>query len=436
MDILGKRRLDKYMHKSCLIFILAFITFPLLGQTSGETEDAEQVFAPFVSRLKAKASDSSITLTWRKSDDVQGNNLIYRLNTEITEQNISRAELLARIPSGTESYVDFPPDAGSYYYSVIVESGKGERYGLFIPFRNKTITGAKVKVVASIEQLAAQITDIKTESSNDGIKLIFTNNRPSRDLILYRSEKPIESYRDLLGAVSWLLDRGTGQYQDIPPAGIDYYYTVLDEELVKLGRIALKKGENTTQFPTQMPLHAVKTETSRVQNMRILPLPFLIIRNEIETGNNLDATITLPRKQELGPATMNAVAFLLNRIDIQEKPERQVVILVEDTIDSTDGQVYILKSIISDQLVPGRYKDAGKGLNDFLSIRRTENLTARAHFYLAQTYYFQKLYQKALIEFLMAQDRYYSEVNPWLDACFEKLVSTNQPKTNNVTNRW
>ena len=56
-----------------------------------------------------------------------------------------------------------------------------------------------------------------------------------------------------------------------------------------------------------------------------------------------------------------------------------------------------------------------------MQIRHENDVEARAHFYLAQAYYFQAKYKIAFLEFLLARDLYYTDVQPWLAACFKKI---------------
>ena len=65
-----------------LLVLLFFVPLLLPSQSS-------EVFAPFVSRLKARAEPSNITLTWRNSKDLQGEKLIYRHTREIDEVNLA-----------------------------------------------------------------------------------------------------------------------------------------------------------------------------------------------------------------------------------------------------------------------------------------------------------------------------------------------------------
>ena len=395
------------------------------AQSTDVTIQGDVVFAPFVSRLKATKRESSIVLNWRDSPDIQGTNRVYRHTAEITEKNIEQSMQLARVPHGEKSYIDYPPDTQSYYYAVILESPEGESYNIFIPFRNKTIVPVKIKFIGAPELLAAKITDIRAEGSTEGIKISFVSDKSNRDLMLYRSDSPLENLSDLLNTVSWVLIEGTTKYGDMPPAGIEYYYAVLDAELVKAGKVSLVPGENSTQFPVQVPLEkAEKVKTPESEpSTRIMPLPYLILSKEVKTGDELKSSIHLPRRVELNPATSKAVGAILTDAPQLNERQMEVALLDMDQIENPTGEEYVLKAILHEHLLSGSYSQAETELVDFLSVRRKRQIEVRAHFYLAQSYYFQRQYRKALTEFLMTQDEYYKEVRHWVDACFDKILS-------------
>ncbi len=413
------------MTKFAMLFLLFCSIVTIGAQSSDVTTHRDVVFAPFVSRLKATKRESSVVLTWRDSPDIQGINRVYRYTSEITDKNIDRSLQLARIGHGKQSYIDYPPDTQSYYYAVIVESAEEEIYNIFIPFRNKTIVPVKIKFIGAPELLAARISDIRAEGSTEGINISFASDKPNRDLMLYRSDSQLESLSDLLNAVSWVLIEGTTRYHDIPPAGIGFYYAVLDAELVKAGKLNLVLGENSTQFPVQVPLEMaekVKTPDSETST-RIMPLPYLILSKEVKTGDELKPSIHLPRRVELKQATSKAVGEILADAPLLKKPQMKVVLLDLDQTDNPTGEEYILQSILQKHLLSDRYSQAETELINFLHVRRKREIEVRAHFYLAQSYYFQRRYRKALTEFLVAQDEYYKEVRHWVDACFDRITS-------------
>jgi TolA-binding protein len=101
--------------------------------------------------------------------------------------------------------------------------------------------------------------------------------------------------------------------------------------------------------------------------------------------------------------------------------ERAVVILPEDRNEPGAGESKELYAILQDVLLPGEYTAAESKLLGLLNLRRSPYTEARVRFYLAQAYYFQGLYEEALLEFILAQGQLYAPIQPWLESCFRNL---------------
>jgi TolA-binding protein len=95
--------------------------------------------------------------------------------------------------------------------------------------------------------------------------------------------------------------------------------------------------------------------------------------------------------------------------------------LPEDQSSNGDPEAEALQAILLERLLPGDYAGAESALSAFLAVRRSPAAAARAYFYLGQVYYMQGKYEQACLELLQAQDRYYSEVQPWIESCLEAL---------------
>ena len=67
-----------------------------------------------------------------------------------------------------------------------------------------------------------------------------------------------------------------------------------------------------------------------------------------------------------------------------------------------------------------------KMLLDFLSLPRKPEIEAHARFYLGQTYFIEGRKRDAFMQFLLAQDVYYKETQPWLEACFDALLKADR----------
>ncbi len=408
------------MKKLSLLLIL-FLSAALTNSQDQKTE----VFAPFVSRLKAKVQDSSIMLTWRPSRDVIGDRLIYRYTEEISESNFKWAQEIARAASDSNSYIDSPPDQRKYYYAVLLEDSDGKLYKLFIPYRNITILGKAISILPPEEELAAQVSGIKTEVMDDSILISFRVSKPNRELLLFMSTSPMRTAEDLLKAPSpLLLDANTTRYQDYPIPDQDWYYAIIDAGLFKIGKSELFGGVNTTLTPVRLPMGIGRVGFPDTSKLRPLPLPYLLITSGVELGDELSpfSPFMLPeRVSMLQSSTSEALTRILSDVPSPSIPQMKAQVLTVDRALRAGGEAYTLQTILNGKFLKGKFKESEDLLLKFLSIRRSDEIENRARFYLAQAYYFQGRYRQAFMEFLLAEDRYYQIIQPWLDACFRCL---------------
>jgi hypothetical protein len=384
------------------------------------------VFAPFVSRLKASPEGTQIILTWKNSRDVQGKKLIYRYTKEITDADFKQAELIATVGQDVESYTDSPKHIETeYYYAVLIQDKNGQVYTIFIPYRNKTTTPAVIALTGPEQKNAAVVSKLKAEVNHNKVILNFASSKSGRTLILYRSTQPIHSAADILKAsFSQTLNSSATSFTDVPIAGVDYYYALLDVELVKTGEVALTVGQNTLKEPVQIPISASTLGIPKSYK-RAFPLPALNILWGIETGVELETPkpLLLPNKKPLKAATVSAVQALTTSMEKFSVVEPRVEILSVDKTENAGGDSNTLKTIINTSLVSGHYAESELQLKGYLNTRHTPELEARTHYYLAQAYYFQQQYKRAFLEFLLAENFYYTDVQPWLDICFKKINS-------------
>jgi len=399
------------MKKGCLLLLL------LLFAWAGFSQGAE-TFVPFVSKLKARADESRILITWRNPRDLQGTILVYRHSAEIDQDNLSDAVRLASLARDRESYEDSPPDEQPYYYAVLIEDSAGTIQELFIPFRNKTSQGVHISVLAPVESEAAGITE--------------------RELLLFRSNSPMTTTEDLIEAFAPLqLEAGITHFTDFPIPGVETYYAVVDTEMFKLGKQVLVPGESSTVEAMVVPLEVSRValpaapaaeqrsgqagrtsgEGAAQSILAATPLPYLQPTEVTSSG-------APPRKTDLDPRTQAAISRLLASTPRLQAGQRTVVILPEDKDEPNAGESKGLYNILQEVLVPGDYTGAESKLLGFLNLRRSPYTEARVRFYLAQAYYFQGLYEEALLEFILAQDQLYAPVQPWLESCFRNLWET------------
>jgi hypothetical protein len=398
------------------LLLLAALSFAQQGSSS-------EVFAPFVSRLKAEASEDSVVLSWRKSSDVDGAYLVYRSAKEITEQSFAEAEFLARVDAGTESYTDYPPYGLAAYYAVLIEGADRKLYPIFIPFRNKTTGAVSVRPPAPSEEAAAEITGIAASPRAEAVAVSFSASKADRDLMLFRSTRPIRRVEDLVESSSVVpLKAGTTLYEDRAIPGVDYYYCVVDARLLTSGQAPIVQGQNSLAKPVRVPLSAALQ--SNVARSR--PLPRLMIPAGVEFGDELipSPPFLLPRERELAPATAKAVARLRASIRPSARAPMAPAVLEEDTSSQARGEEAILAAIVQESFAVRNYADAEDRITRFLRIDRSAKVEARASFYLGQIRYLRGDARGAFLAFLLALDRYYEQAQPWLDACFAELGQT------------
>lgn len=405
------------MKKVILLLLVFHISLAGFSQEAG-TEAA----TPFVSKLKAKAVDSHILLSWRNPKDLQGFALLYRHSDEIGRENLDQAQLLARLAPGRESYEDTPPEVRPYYYAVLIEDSAGKLHELFVPFRNKTSESVRVAVQPPEESVPSRIIGIQAMIVEDSIQVMFQSSNPDRELLLFRSNTPMRSTEDLLEAFAPIqIEAGTTRFTDYPIPGVEVYYAVIDTEVFKLGKQELAAGQNSTDRPVSVPLEVerVALPPAAAKGQRAapsLPLPYLQLRLDSSGRFALPQTV-----QQLDPQTQGAIARILSDAPPLEARQKSVVILPEDKGTLAAGESASLQKILREHLLTGDYRGVESKLHGFLNLQRSAYTEARVRFYLAQAYYFQGLYEEALLEFVLAQDELYAPVQPWLESCFRRL---------------
>ncbi len=407
--------------RAAAVALFLFSSFLAFSQ-----DEAELPF-PFVSMLKAESAGFQVKLSWRDSPDKVARYTVYRYDQEITSENLANAQALGQVDPGVQYFIDTPPDDKGYFYAVLAQDSAGKQFSTLILFRNKTTAAVAVTTPATEEQLAAHVSAIHAVPTQrgDAIEVSFDSSSATRDLLLFRSTAPVMSAEDLLRSGSATqLDAGTTQALIPALPGVDYWFTVLDAGLFKLGTVAISAGANTTVDPVQIPLAAgASALASPFINRRTLPLPSLEITYGIRTGRPLPgiALPGLPPVRSVSAKTQKALAVLLAAVPEPAQPQMNRSVLPAEATPSPDRDETLLQGIVKGPFSAGDAPAAENQLLDFLSLNRPADVQARAHFYLGQTYFFNNRPREALLEFLLADDSYYHEVELWKDACFRQL---------------
>ncbi|SIP89259.1 hypothetical protein SAMN05920897_101163 [Alkalispirochaeta americana] len=422
-----------------LIFMIAVAVTgpsPLQGETQpGETPPREQtdearqeVFAPFVSRLRVALRDPQIRLTWRDSQDLPGGTYrIYRHTREITPETFPGAQHLHTTYPGVETYLDTPPEVGSYFYAVVAVDSEDQEFPVFVPFRNKTIRPVKVSRLDTEEDRAARVYDLVAQPQDTVVVLRFTPSRGGRELAIYRSLKPLTD--DTALAEATLLERidsDTRRFVDHAIPGVAYYYGVFDTSLVERGSVEIVPGSNVLRESTEIPLRGTIHSHLRLTSppKRPAPLPMLELSSEAVPGSHRLIVRDIPyqgQPQELHPETRRSLARLL-----EDAPRDQLFnpiprILPQERDSATEGTERTVAQVITGHFEKGDYARTTELLRNILELPLSQDLEHRVRFYLGQALYFDGRREPAFAEFLLAARGPLSqEVRPWTEGILQR----------------
>ncbi|MDR3200888.1 MAG: hypothetical protein LBT68_05460 [Spirochaetales bacterium] len=419
------------------------------GRTASEREIPTGI-GPFVSRLKAAVKGTQVKLTWQDADDQTVDYVIYRHTQEITARNFSEATMVVRLMRGLGVYIDTPPQVGEFFYAVLSISPWGILYNTLIPFRNKTSAGTRVETTMPVQELAAGISQLAARAEQNGIVITFTASRADRNLMLFRSTSPIFLPAQILAA------RGARRIKsvetrivDFPVPGIPYYYALLDQELLNAGDITLEIGRNTTTEPAEIPLKEESFarmfpldenspsppafvspfETATGTPGRPTPLPYYILDSKVSVNESLQQPVSahIPVYRTLSLAAEKAVQNILLRTNPPPAKPAVPVILEADSTEGLDREDYTLKTIILGAFSEEKWSEAEKQLTHFMNMYISDAARTRAHFYKGQVLFFQKRYEESFMNFLLAMDGHYTQIEPWLSKILEMLKVSGTP---------
>lgn len=378
---------------------------------------AQRTVPTFVSRLSARPDGTTIRLTWQDSSEDVEHYLIYRHTEQIDADNFEDASYLGEVESGLMLFVDYPPNDSSFFYTVVVPDSEGEPLAVFVPFRNKTTTGAAVLE----RSLPVTIASITASVSDEEIILHYTTSSTRREISVYRGTEPILAAEDLLSAI--LIDTITSsrtEYRDSPVHGLQYFYALFDTELLRVGKQRILIGQNVLDSAVSIPL----TENVAPQT-RSRPLPFLVLSSKIDSGEALGGvrqSLDVPTIALSEKATAAVESLVGDRREERMLMESSVL-LTDDLNASDSGAQSELAALIQEHFDSSEWTMARNKLEQFLLTRRSDDVSSCARFYVAQTFYFERRYQEAFVQLLYAAERYYGAALPWMDNILELLRS-------------
>ncbi|MCR5614437.1 hypothetical protein [Treponema sp.] len=277
------------------------------------------------------------------------------------------------------------------------------------------------------------VTDINAiPQENSKIKINWTvpeNSSPAiTNIIIYRDTKQISTYEQLasLKPVAKLAS-DVKTYIDSVSDSREYFYTIIASTEngeyililpsinttvygVRSSKYSSKGTEAVIQEDDARVLPSVKQPQNPSDKIREVPLPAPGIMKTEKSNSKIFGEKALSASKTLGKKYVGKK----NKIT-------KMHVFEEDLICPEGGDEYFLFRILKDSFVKKDFAKAVTDLNDFLSVRRDEKVAKRATFYLGESYYFSKNYEKALFNFLNVKGEYPELSKKWIDSSLDMI---------------
>lgn len=237
-------------------------------------------------------------------------------------------------------------------------------------------------------------------------------------LLVYRSTKPVASYYDISDSEPVAkLSGETFFFSDSVNDFKDYYYAVIARTDSGLYDIVLPSINATVngahlKIPQKTDTEEEKTASAKEtiyssDGMRTTPLPFLDFVERQNSSVKLSDEMYLIARR-LG----KSYSAPENRIN-------EPYIFEEDLISPDGGDGFLLFEVLRTTFIQKKYQESAAELERLIRTNRTQSVTARATFYLAESYYFSGDYKNAAKTFLKVYDTYPAAAKRWIDSSLD-----------------
>jgi hypothetical protein len=396
---------------SAAFFLLFSLSLTFARDDLPPIEDREVPAAPIVSNLNAEVSGNSVTLTWTQAPDLAGDSAVLRSDKPITAANFGEAEKIATVPATQTTYTDSIEGGKTYYYAILSLDERGAYYDFFVPASNSLLVAVSADKGETVDQVARYST-FGAVTRDDSVIVSWEGGIRGKNVLIYRSTSPFIGLSSLVQAVlvAGFVDEGA-PFIDYPVPGVPYHYAIIDEASVRSGTVSFADGLNTNASPVEVPARYLTFKKPLLASLRPMPLPWLNPDRSVQaeprrftpvTERNVDA---LAARAATGTTTAKA-PFVF-------RSEREAV---------SGGEEFALKKIVEAGYGSKDWKGTIESLERFLAIRRGLDTTARTRFYIGEAAFFAGNADRALKEFLLARDRYYTQSNEWIQYVLESLL--------------
>ncbi|GEM_PF-4683255 len=440
--------------------LLTFAVFLQVLNLGAQSEVVPQLSTNFVSRIRVERENGLLKIFWKDAPDLLGETYeVYRLSEPISENNFDKAVLAGSIGENIEGFSDKPDSEGEYYYTVLARDAQGNLQKFFAPFRN--VMMSSVQFTPSLP--SASVLDVSARVISDRIVLSFRPTDATGNLMIFRTSAYPESREDLeKGILLATLPASSTSYQDIPPPGLPFFYSVVNAQTFTNAGEGLFSVSNRTADPMGLQLTQVQTrprvvgpepaaslatsETEliipdiasimaqarqpntpnensstinlydlgyREQVLRALPLPKLAVNEDINTGDfRENAYSPLPPSRPVNERVSLLFSEILKN-SVQEDLPQAVILPEENTIAAGVGSR--LASIVKENWNKRTWTSAIPQLSELLILDLEVKIRSRVFFYRAQAYAFTGAYERATFDFILAQSNYRAEATRFLD---------------------
>ncbi len=413
---------ERTMKKTALyLTLIQILIFPCLmtAQTS-DTADKE-VYAPFVSRIKAETRGTAIVLSWKDARNLSDPLYhIYESWQPFDDENFPHSRRIATVERGAEHYLYEPGDSNPRYFLILAEE-EGQLFDVFIPYRNMNMKAVSAEKAVIQEKKAARISDLLVVPESQNLLITAAASDSERSLILFRSTDPLLKREDLKDAARVRIFKGERiEIRDHVVPGIPFYYALVDKALYESGSTILLYDGSVTPAPVSIPMEQWNPEEAHsfLFASSHIPLPMLNMELDIERGKKLPDP-GLPRTViALEPETEAALAELNFGKSVHTplwmRPE---LLPVDKAVESPPETAWVEEIIVLED-----WKALLEQSDEQLKNSFDREIRNRLLFYRGQARYFLGDLEYAFMDFLSARDGYYSESGRWLYNIFEQRL--------------
>lgn len=238
---------------------------------------------------------------------------------------------------------------------------------------------------------------------------------PITSLLIYRSNKPITSYKQIKQMTPIdVVDGNISSYTDSVKDYNDYFYAVISftDKVYDIVLISMNSTVNGVHLtvPKNKEDNTSKQKEEKLYEegtMRETPLPYLDILST-ETQNSTLSDAAINSTKEFAKASGDASETLLPYF------------FEEDLISPDGGDEYILFEILKNTFVQEKYAEANSQLRRLVNRNINKDVMNRSYFYIGEAEYYLGNYEEAVKAFIQVYD-YPLQTSKWINASLIKL---------------